>query len=151
MAISLPSQTGGFAQGMYASLDDLQSQWGGENIRVWSNLDNTVYTVNVSRCQAALSYADSEIISFFKDYGNYTTPLQPYGTDVVIVTRWDAVIAGVWLYQSRGLRDKDEYGDHLIKVQANVRAEMFSYRASNKLLASKRWPQSTAPVGYCPL
>jgi hypothetical protein len=38
------------------------------------------------------------------------TPLAPMGTILRLVTRWAAVIAGAWLYQSRGLRDDDAEG-----------------------------------------
>jgi hypothetical protein len=70
------------------------------------------------------------------------------GTDVSLVTRWAAVIAGAWLYQSRGLRDDDGQGDHIARLQGQVDAEMLRYRGNEKLNAARRWPAATAPAGY---
>lgn len=138
----------GSAAGRYAAQCDVESQFGIDNIRVWSQLDNTQATADVARIQQALNYADGMIISTFANFGNYVTPLAPIGTDAVLVTRWAAVIAGAWLYQSRGMRDEDSEGDHLAGLLKQVEAEMLRYRANEKLNAARRWPAATAPVGY---
>lgn len=138
----------GSAAGQYAAQSDVESQFGIDNVRVWSQLDNTVCTADVAQIQQALNYADGMIISTFANFGNYVTPLAPVGTDAVLVTRWAAVIAGAWLYQSRGFRDEDVEGDHLAKLLKEVEGEMLRYRAGEKLNAARRWPAATAPVGY---
>lgn len=136
--------------GLYASICDINDQFGGNNVIAWSDLNNTG-EVDDSRIQAALNWADSTIISMFRNYGNYTTPLAPTGTDALIVTRWDAILAGTWLYLSRGLRDEDQLGNHLLKMQQQVMDEINDYRSHNKLNAAQRWPQATAPTGYAPI
>jgi phage gp36-like protein len=138
----------GSAVGRYAAQSDVESQFGIDNVRVWSQLDNSQTAANVSRIQLALDYADGRIISTFANFGNYVTPLAPIGTDAALVTRWAAVIAGAWLYQSRGLRDDDSQGNHVAQLQSQVEAEMLRYRGSEKLNATRRWPAATAPTGY---
>jgi phage gp36-like protein len=134
------------AAGIYATQDDVESQFGITNVQVWSQLDNSQTIPDTGRIQTALDYADGKIISTFAGYGNYATPLAPLGSDVALVTRWAAIIAGAWLYQSRGLRDADATGDHISKLLADVDAQMFRYRSSEKLNAARRWPTATAPV-----
>lgn len=148
MPVTATPITAGSAVGIYAAQSDVESQFGIDNVRVWSQLDNTQTAADVSRIQQALNYADGKIISTFANYGNYVTPLAPLGTDVALVTRWAAVIAGAWLYQSRGLRDEDSEGDHVAQLQSQVEAEMQRYRGGEKLNAARRWPAATAPVGY---
>jgi len=147
MAITATPITSGSAAGRYAAQSDVESQFGVNNIRVWSQLDNTQVTADVSRIQQSLDYADAKIISIFANYGNYVTPLAPIGTDGALVTRWAAVIAGVWLYQSRGMRDDDPQGDHIAQLQSQIEAEMLGYRSGEKLNAARRWPAATAPIG----
>lgn len=148
MPITATPITGGSAAGRYAAQSDVESQFGIDNIRVWSQLDNSQTAADVSRIQLALDYADGKIISTFMNFGNYVTPLAPIGTDAALVTRWAAVIAGAWLYQSRGLRDDDSQGDHVAQLQSQVEAEMLRYRGNEKLNAARRWPAATAPVGF---
>jgi phage gp36-like protein len=138
----------GAAAGRYAQQSDVESQFGIQNIRVWSQLDNSQAFADVSRIQQALDLADAKIISTFAGYGNYVTPLSPIGSDAAIVTHWAAVISGAWLYQSRGLRDNDAQGDHVARLAAEVEAEMLRYRSAEKLNAARRWPTATAPTGY---
>jgi hypothetical protein len=138
----------GSAAGRYAVQSDVESQFGIDSVRVWSQLDNSQTTADVSRIQQALDFADGKIISTFANFGNYVTPLAPIGTDIALVTRWAAVIAGAWLYQSRGMRDIDAQSDHIAGLRAIVETEMLRYRASEKLNAARRWPAATAPSGY---
>jgi len=138
----------GSAAGRYAAQSEVEAQFGIDNVRAWSQLDNAQCSADVARIQQALNYADGMIISTFANFGNYVTPLAPIGTDAMLVTRWAAVIAGAWLYQSRGMRDEDSEGDHLARLLKQVEAEMLRYRASEKLNAARRWPAATAPVGY---
>lgn len=148
MPITATPIESGPAIGRYAQQCDVESQFGVNNVRIWSQLDNAQTAADISRIQQALNFADAKIISTFANFGNYVTPLAPLGTDAAIVTHWAAVISGAWLYQSRGLRDNDAQGDHIAKLAAEVEAEMFRYRSSEKLNAARRWPTATAPVGY---
>jgi hypothetical protein len=148
MSVTATPITAGSASGRYAAQGDVESQFGIDNVRVWSQLDNSQTIADVSRIQQSLNFADGKIISTFANFGNYVTPLAPIGTDAALVTRWAAVIAGAWLYQSRGLRDDGAGGDHIARLQAQVETEMLQYRGNEKLNAARRWPAATAPVGY---
>src|ERR1700722_17670294 len=148
MPVTATPISAGSAAGRYAAQSDVESQFGIDNVRVWSQLDNSQTTADVSRIQQSLDFADGKIISTFANFGNYVTPLAPIGTDAALVTRWAAVIAGAWLYQSRGLRDENSEGGHIAQLQLQVETEMLRYRGGEKLNAARRWPSATAPVGY---
>ncbi|MDP9175564.1 MAG: DUF1320 domain-containing protein [Planctomycetota bacterium] len=148
MPITATPITTGSATGKYAAQSDIESQFGTNNIATWSQLDNTQTTPDINRIQQSLNYADARIISLFATYGNYATPLAPIGTDVTLVTRWAAIIAGAWLYQSRGLSDTDPQQNHIAQLAAQVETQMQKYRSTEKLNAAKRFPAATAPVPY---
>lgn len=151
VGIPIPSSS---VSGIYASQSDLEDQFGENTVQQWSQMDATLQTPDENRILAALTFADSEIVAFFSTYGNYATPLQPLAEGVVIVRRWAALIAGAWLYQSRGFRQNDQtgslvstlvYGDPKDKT-ISVYDDMRNYAARDKLNATRRWPTSTAPV-----
>lgn len=136
------------AQGLYAAQSDIEDIFGVTNVAVWSQLDPTQppVTADTDRIQTALNYADARIISFFRNYGNYSIPLAPQNNDVLLVTRWDATLAGVWLYESRGLRDDTKQPNKYSQMARDVITEMARYRAQEKLDAARRWPAPTSPA-----
>ena len=146
MPITATPITTSSAVGQFAAQADIESKFGIDNVRVWSQLDNTQTTADTGRIQSALNYADAKILGVFANFGNYAKPFTPLGTDATIVTRWAAILAGAWLYQSRGLRDQDPDGDHIAKLAAAVETEMLQYRATEKLNAVRRWPTATSPT-----
>ncbi|HUB27552.1 MAG TPA: hypothetical protein VL992_19155 [Tepidisphaeraceae bacterium] len=135
-------------QGLFAQQSDIEDIFGVMNVAIWSQLDPTQPpgTADTDRIQTALNFADAKIVSFFRNYGNYVTPLSPQGNDIALVTRWDATLAGIWLYQSRGQRDDTKDGNKYTKMAEAVIAEMGPYRAQDKLDAARRWPAPTAPA-----
>jgi len=141
----MPSPT---AQGRYSAQSDIEDIFGVTNVAIWSQLDPTQPpgTPDVDRIQRALDYSDARIISFFFTQGNYVTPLVPLNTDIDLVTRWAATLAGVWLYESRGLRDDTPDGNKYSAMARQVIAEMGPYRSQEKLDAVRRWPAPTAPA-----
>jgi len=132
----------------YAAQSDIEDIFGVTNVATWSQLDPTQPpgTPDTERIQRALDFACSKIESFFRNYGNYTTPLTPQNDDVNLVTRWAATLAGVWLYESRGQRDDNPPGNKFTAMAKQVMAEMGPYRSSEKLDAARRWPSPTAPA-----
>jgi phage gp36-like protein len=132
----------------YAAQSDIEDIFGVTNVATWSQLDPTQPpgTPDTDRIQRALDFACSKIESFFRNYGNYTTPLTPQNDDVNLVTRWAATLAGVWLYESRGQRDDNPEGNKYSAMAKQVMAEMGPYRSSEKLDAARRWPAPTGPV-----
>lgn len=138
--------------GQYSSLQDLYDEFGDKNIIQWSNLSNTVATVDTNRVQRALNYADSEINGTFM-MGPYTEPLTPAVVGPT-VRYWGAVIAGVKLYNARGQLDYMETGDGNRKpynkyagLLSKVYADMDRYKAGMLRMDSpRRWPVSSAPT-----
>jgi hypothetical protein len=123
--------------------------FGVDNIAIWSQLDPSKPrgTPDLNRCSAALDYADAVIIDFFREHGNYTSPLTPNSPSArMIVTTWAAKIAGIWLYENRGTRDEAE-NHKFEKMRAAVFEDMALHVTARKLDAVKRWPTSTAPIG----
>ena len=133
---------------MYAQQSDIEDIFGVTNVAVWSQLDPTQPpgTADPNRIQSALDYAGARIVAFFRTQGNYATPLVPLNSAVDLVTRWAAVLAGVWLYESRGLRDDTKAASKYAAMVRQVIAEMGVYRAGNKLDAVPRWPAPSAPA-----
>ena len=135
-------------QGLYAAQSDIEDIFGTTNVALFSQLDPTQPpgTADITRIQRALDYSDATIISFFRNQGNYATPLAPLDTDADLVKRWSATLAGVWLYESRGLRDQTKDGNRYAQMRQLVIAEMGPSRSQQKLNAVRRWPAPTAPA-----
>ena len=149
--INNPSQPAG----TFAAQSDVEDQFGRANVAAWSQLDNSQSTdgtavADEDRILRALQWADAKINHIFCVQGNYAAPLVPQGDDALLLCRWAAVLAGAWLYLSRGLRDGDAVGNHLQRLEDEAIAEMTVCRASQHLQAARRWPTATSPVGYLP-
>lgn len=92
------------AQGRYANQGDVEDIFGIENIRQWSNLDNTSTDADVSRIQRAIEDAEEAVDEYFLGSA-FGTPLS-LTTGSPRVRWWVAVKAGVYLYSARGSRDQ---------------------------------------------
>lgn len=87
---------------MSVSKSDVENIWGEVNIRIWSNLDNDTSEADTDRITLAITYARNVVNARF-EYSAYSTPLVESG----LVATWIAQLAGIWLYQVRGMRDED--------------------------------------------
>lgn len=128
----------------YADGPDLEARFGVEQIKRWSQLDNSVSGVDADRVQLALDSADDEIDNFMRG-GPFAVPLAPVNATM---TRWACAIAAHWLYVNRGVKDSDAVGDKLSDLVDQARGEMGLLR--NNLtrmdLTAGQYPQTTAPV-----
>jgi len=152
--------------GWYANIADLQTRFGVANIASWSQLSGSNngqgnVAVNLTNVQACLNEADSIINSFFQDCQfNIPLPANPGGisgsapSPVYTTNIWATNLAGVMLYESRGLLDNNpvtgqaysKYG--YIKVE--TRKEMQEFKSGARRFwpaASRRWPTPSAPFG----
>jgi phage gp36-like protein len=130
----------------YATAAQLSTRWGAANIKSWSDLDGAGVIDN-DRVAAALAYGDSQV-NFALIGSKYAVPLE--GADditTLIVQDWSLVIAGHWLYFSRGLLDKDEQATKIDDLRKGVEAQMLQVRQGNMRLNSRlRWGNNpTAP------
>lgn len=91
----------------YAERPDIESIFGASNVETWANLENEVSgsTDHVNnRITSALAYAENFIERRLK-VGPYAIPLSPVDS---IVTDIAARLAGLWLYEGRGVQDWDQ-------------------------------------------
>lgn len=90
---------------MYCVQADIETLYGAVNVAAWADADNVGNpTVTAERIARAIEVAGASINAALR-MGLYTLPLSaPY--DVVLVDLC-ARLAGVWLYESRGIQDFD--------------------------------------------
>lgn len=140
----------------YASQSDLILKWGTDTIVQWSDLDGAG-SVNTSRVNVALLWADAQINSCFFAGGIYTVgpgqPLTLGPISTVLTNQWACVIAGVYLYEVRSGRD-ERYLNNLRPQLDEVMKAMHLAASDTKNAmgfdAQRRWPVTNAAVGYCP-
>jgi hypothetical protein len=129
------------ATGRYITSDDLYNQFGTTNINVWSNLDGTAVSPNVDRLVTAIAYGEAAVENRFRR-SRYAVPFvrgnAPGGGWDPMLIDWMSVLAGVWLYRGRRMRQGDTPNDNVLSgLLAKTGAEM------NDVLAGKY----TLPLG----
>lgn len=133
----------------YAELCDLQNVFGADNVRSWSNLDNTDVNVNTARVDYALDWASAYIDSRLRQ-SRYAVPLtDAAGLIPLQVTDWTACLAAWKLYTARGLRDEgDPTGDKMTVHKSRVEGELDALLAGRLELDANLStpPNSTGPV-----
>jgi phage gp36-like protein len=89
----------------YATRSDIEDVFGEDNVLKWADLDNDQVTSKIAaRIATALADVDAYVNDFLRA-GPYTVPLTAtYRT----VTRAAATLAGVWLYEARGVQDVND-------------------------------------------
>lgn len=87
--------------GTYISASDIDDVFGTENVTRWSALDGSG-TRDTDRISTAISWAEATVEARFRGTA-YDLPLP----SSPLVTRWCAVVAGLWLYESRGTGDAE--------------------------------------------
>lgn len=94
------------ATGRYIADTNIFDEFGTQNCNAWADLDGDGDATKISnRIQRAINVAEDRFDSAFRT-SVYLIPLQPLGpiNDVVSLI---AQLAGIWLYECRGLRDKE--------------------------------------------
>ena len=129
----------------YSTIADLNNCWGDPNIQAWSDLAGAGVP-DTSRIAAAQAWADAQIDVLLIG-GPYALPLVILDASTrIVVTNWSTVLAGHWLYFSRGLLDKDEQGNKLEDRRKKIEEEIRGASQSRpRLNAQRRWaPNPTA-------
>jgi len=131
----------------YIAKSDIESVFGADNVAAWSNLDNTDAGANEDRIDAAIAYAEAVIDDRFRT-SRYAVPLQGDGATLYVVKDWAAKLAGIWLYESRGLRDANDEGNKLRDMLRAVHADISAYLAGQRRLRATpaEADAPTAPV-----
>lgn len=96
----------------YAVRADLDQIFGTNNVETWADLDNDESAVKIAaRVTAAIVVADEYIDSFMRD-GPYVIPLvDSADATPTLIRDASAKIAGVRLYEARGVEDATD-GEH---------------------------------------
>lgn len=89
----------------YCTRANIEGRFGVDNINKWADLDNAGSTTDVTaRINAAIAAAEDDIDTTLRG-GPYVIPFA--GTPPVTIRDLCADLAGVWLYESRGVVDFD--------------------------------------------
>lgn len=132
------------AVGVYIDQSNLEDKFGINNIEAWSQLDNDVETADTARIQKAIDYAESKINDAFRG-SRYAIP---FASAPEQIKEWATTLAGIWLYQSRGLRDTNEEGDKLQALRDDTDKAIVDCAAGKTRLDAARYDGSvpTAPT-----
>jgi len=93
----------------YSAKANVEQLYGPDNVASWADLDNDEDVDKIAaRIAAAILYADAEIDDILRG-GPYALPLaNSESTTPTSVVGLSATLAGVWLYERRGVEDFDE-------------------------------------------
>lgn len=126
--------------GSYISQTDVEDIFGQDNVAKWSQLDNDVITADTSRITKSITYAEETVNDRFSNSRwDITT-----GTVSEKVKEWSAKLAGIWLYENRGIRDTNTEGNKFTSMKDDVNEEI------NKYLSGESRLNATAHDGSAP-
>ncbi len=119
----------------YSTETDLNNQYGSNNIQKWADLDGDADAGKIStRIAAAIGFADDEIDSQMRG-GPYPLPLvNDAATTPLLITDISAKLAGVWLYESRGVQDVTPEGSPVHRLHWQRKR---AYDVMRELLAGR--------------
>ena len=138
--------------GQYIAKADIENRFGKVNVAVWSNLDGGE-DADDPRIEVGILFAEADVNNRFLA-GRYQIPFAfASGVDPVLKD-WCAILAGEWLYTSRGIRD-EKAGERIgLLVQGDERtgklgvdARITLYLSDQSRFNAKRVDtQPSAPV-----
>lgn len=130
------------AIGRYATQADLESFFGTDNIRLWSNLANDSLDADVSRIQLAIDHAEAQVDLRLAG-GPYAIPIQ-LNSGSILLRHWVAILAGLFLRVSRGDLDPDNSSSSYADLRQSVLRQLASVRSGALVLPAVRL--STTPT-----
>ena len=134
--------------GTYISQSNVEDVFGTTNVALWSQLSPSSSTADTARIASAIAYAEEYVENRFRG-SRYAVPFSGSSTQLI---DWMAKLAGVWLYESRGLRDTAAAGTddanrvriHKRLVDNEIKGVLMGSARLN--LGSATGRQPTAPV-----
>ena len=100
--------------GTYCDLSEVQDQYGTANVAAWSDLEGND-ALDSDRVDRAIASAEARINGRFRG-SKYSVPFAPVP---MLVQDWAAKLAGIILYQHRGVRDTDTQ-ERLAEIETGV-------------------------------
>ncbi len=122
--------------GTYASLSDVQDQFGTANVAAWSDLSAND-TLDTDRVDRAIARAEARVNDRFRG-SKWTMPFAPVPS---AVQSWAAVLAGVLLYRHRGIRDTDAE-ERIAALEERVESEMNQVLSGTATLDADTLPRA---------
>jgi len=114
----------------YIAQSNIEAVFGAANVQVWSQLDPSLVTTDAARVASSINYAEATVEDRFRG-GAYAIPFS--GASYVL-TDWCAKLAGVWLYESRGLRVEAGADNPMAGHRERVMEEIDTYVAGQRRL-----------------
>jgi phage gp36-like protein len=112
----------------YSTRTDLENKFGVDNILKWSDIECNG-SVDASRIALAITTADEDIDDRFRAT-RYSLPFSPVPRKV---SEWSAVLAGIWLFDSRPeFRETDKVEAFAI-IRENVDKEIDDYVSGKRI------------------
>lgn len=92
----------------YITRTDIEDKFGKKNVEIWADLDNNQVQADITaRITTAIAFAD-EMVDNALRRGRYALPIVDLLSAVPkVIVDVVASIAGVWLYENRGVQDFD--------------------------------------------
>lgn len=121
--------------GRYISQSDVENVFGTYNIARYSQLDNESEAADVSRITTAIAYAEEEVENCFRG-GEYIIPFS--GTVPKVVVNWCARLAGIWLFDNRGVgkvKDGDDEGHKFSRMKRQVFKDITKYTSGQRRMS----------------
>jgi len=125
--------------GNYIDQGNIEDRWGEANVATWSTLDSNVAppTADTTRIASAITYAEAKIDDALRTR-QYTTPVVgTSGSVPAIIIDIAAVLAGYWLFSSRGISD-DDLGERMEGIRDESLSELQGYATGQTVLAAER-------------
>jgi len=133
----------------YAARSDIEDVFGVDNVAQWADLDNDQDPNKISaRIDRALQWATGEIDSYLRR-GPYDVPVVDSNNQTPqVIKSICADLAGVWLYESRGIDDFNPETGRVVHRLEWVRQR--AYRALRELLSGVRRINAVGVDTYYP-
>lgn len=143
--------------GMYISQSDIENNWGATNVAQWAS-----YTpiTNPALNTAAIQQRITTAINMAEAQVNVRLSMSPYAVPVVAtgggvpfeITNMCAELAGIWLWNTRSLKQSGENQSRMVTRGRDVRAMLLQIIAGTYPLAANPRPGRTNTpfsVGGC--
>ncbi len=132
--------------GTYIDRSDVERRFGASNVATWSNTDNDDTGAIEATITEAISKAEAMIEDRFRG-SRYRVPFIATSGSLAAVKDWAAMLAGYWLYTSRGMDEDDRFGGQLAEMKEQVEAEIAAYLMNSRRMAAA---QSDSSMPSCP-
>jgi len=102
----------------YCLRSDVESVFGATNIASWAALDNDQAAAKITaRIDRAIEIAGAEVEDLMR-YMGYAVPVKDSaGLVPTTIENLVATMAGLWLYEARGVNDTDQQGNPMHRLR----------------------------------